>query len=99
MFPTLVPLSIAVQLDTFLNNSLAQLSCLSSLDSNDCLIVFTIILPEVLAGKFHRYKKDTIICTTWLSKAATACGYQTLRILHQAKPEPKKQKTRHQSAD
>ena len=75
-----------------MDNLLTQLSCLASFQSAMSIIFFTITLPEVRAGKYHRYKKDTIICTTWLSKAAIACGYQTLRILHQAKPEPKKRK-------
>jgi hypothetical protein len=33
------------------------------------------MLPEILAGSYERYKKDTDAFTTWLSKTAAACGY------------------------
>ncbi|MCJ1453626.1 hypothetical protein MMC28_003973 [Mycoblastus sanguinarius] len=35
------------------------------------------MLPEVLAGSYKRYKEDTSVFTTWLSKTAIACGYKT----------------------
>lgn len=50
------------------------------------------MLPKVLAGSYNRYKEDTAVFTTWLSKAAIACGYQAPKVARQEKTEPKKQK-------
>ena len=33
------------------------------------------MLPDFLAGSYKRYKEDTLVFTTWLAKAAQACGY------------------------
>lgn len=33
------------------------------------------MLPDFLAGSYKRYKEDTDVFTTWLAKAAQACGY------------------------
>ena len=49
------------------------------------------MLPEILAGSYNRYKEDTAVFTTWLSKAAIACGYQAPKVLRQDKTETKKQ--------
>lgn len=49
------------------------------------------MLPENLTGSYNRYKEDTTVFTTWLSKAAIACGYQAPKVIRQDKPEPKKQ--------
>lgn len=34
------------------------------------------MLPEILAGSYKRYKEDTNVFATWLSKTAKACGYE-----------------------
>lgn len=34
------------------------------------------MLPEILAGSYKRYKEDTNVFATWLSKTAKACGYK-----------------------
>lgn len=49
------------------------------------------MLPEILAGSYNRYKEDTTVFTTWLSKAAIACGYQAPKVLRQDTTYPKKQ--------
>ena len=51
------------------------------------------MLPEVLAGSYSRYKEDTKIFTTWLSKAAIACGYRAPKIMRQDKVEPPNQQS------
>lgn len=51
------------------------------------------MLPEVLAGSYSRYKEDTNVFTTWLSKAAIACGYRAPKIQRQDKIEPPKQQS------
>lgn len=35
------------------------------------------MLPEILAGSYKRYKEDTNVFATWLSKTARACGYKS----------------------
>ena len=47
------------------------------------------MLPEVLVGNYSRYKEDTTVFTTWLSKAALACGYQAPKIMCQDKAAAK----------
>ena len=49
------------------------------------------MLPQILAGHYQRYKEDTTDFTTWLSKAAIACGYQTPWALSQYRTDPEKQ--------
>ena len=45
------------------------------------------MLPEILAGSYARYKEDTNVFTTWLSKAAVACGYKPAqREQHRQRP-------------
>lgn len=34
------------------------------------------MLPEILAGSYKRYKEDTNVFATWLSKTAKSCGYK-----------------------
>ena len=53
------------------------------------VVFFTIMLPEVLAGSYSRYKEDTTVFTTWLSKAAMACGYQAPKVMCQNKTATK----------
>ena len=48
------------------------------------------MLPEILAGSYARYKEDTNVFTTWLPKAAVACGYKPARR-EQYKQKPAQQ--------
>ena len=50
------------------------------------------MLPEILAGSYLRYKEDTNAFTTWLSKAALACGYKPAQR-QQLKQRPAQQQT------
>ncbi|KUJ16294.1 uncharacterized protein LY89DRAFT_554124, partial [Mollisia scopiformis] len=45
------------------------------------------MLPTSLAGSYQQYKQDTTVFTTWLSKAAIACGYE-IPSEHLQKPTP-----------
>ena len=38
------------------------------------------MLPETLFGTYQRYKQDTTQFTTWLSKAAIACGFNPAKF-------------------
>jgi hypothetical protein len=37
------------------------------------------MIPGSVVGSYQRYKNDTNVFTTWLSKAAAACGYKSPR--------------------
>lgn len=50
------------------------------------------MLPEILAGSYLRYKEDTNVFTTWLSKAAVACEYKPAQR-QQLKQRPAQQQT------
>ena len=50
------------------------------------------MLPEILASSYIRYKEDTNVFTTWLSKAAVACGYKPAQR-EQHKQRPAQQQT------
>ena len=41
------------------------------------------MLPDFLAGSYKRYKEDTALFTTWLTKAAASSGYKPRAIKHQ----------------
>ena len=47
------------------------------------------MLPKLLSGSYERYKQDTTFFTSWLAKAAIACGFDTTQ-LNKAKIAPPK---------
>lgn len=49
------------------------------------------MLPEGLVGSYNRYKEDTTVFTTWLSKAAIACGYQAPKTICRDENDSRKQ--------
>lgn len=52
------------------------------------------MLPEILSGSYKRYKEDTNVFATWLSKTAKACGYKPSKPANQdATPPPPSQNT------
>ena len=50
------------------------------------------MLPEILLASYKRYKEDTNVFTTWLSKAAFACGFKSTDVKPQgqSRKEPPK---------
>ncbi|KAL8843498.1 MAG: hypothetical protein Q9170_000002 [Blastenia crenularia] len=46
------------------------------------------MLPEFLAGSYKRYKQDTALFTTWLTKAATSVGYKPKALKRQQPDQP-----------
>jgi hypothetical protein len=48
------------------------------------------MIPGSLAGSYQQYKNDTNVFTTWLSKAAAACGYKSPRAAAAPPPSPPK---------
>src|SRR5271170_7932950 len=50
------------------------------------------MLPAFLTGSYKRYKEDTNVFTTWLSKAAIACGWNARDL-----PEANSAKSQSQS--
>ncbi|KAA6408554.1 MAG: hypothetical protein FRX48_07636 [Lasallia pustulata] len=47
------------------------------------------MLPHFLAGSYQRYKEDTTVFTTWLSKTAMTCGYKPGDLTQQESVPPK----------
>lgn len=79
--------------NTVSDNQLFKLYFQASIHTNSAIAIAPIIimLPQVLAGSYQRYKEDTTSFTTWLSKAAIVCGYPTPKVLSQYMTDPKKQ--------
>ena len=50
------------------------------------------MLPEIPYNSYIRYKEDTNVSTSWLSKAAVACGYKPAQR-EQHKQRPARQQT------
>jgi hypothetical protein len=48
------------------------------------------MIPGSLVGSYQRYKHDTNVFTTWLSKAAAACGYKSPRAAAASPSSPPK---------
>ena len=47
------------------------------------------MLPQFLSGSYQRYKEDTTVFTTWLSRAAMTCGYKSPNLTQQELAPPK----------
>lgn len=76
----------------------ASLPKAASPQSSDYPFSFRMMLPGVLAGSYNRYKEDTTVFTTWLTKAAIACGYRPSKTVHQDETKPKKQENQGSSS-
>lgn len=47
------------------------------------------MLPQFLSGSYQRYKDDTTVFTTWLSRTAMTCGYKSPSLTQPASAPPK----------